>query len=61
VLPDGQGTITEFGPPNVPLGVQYRPTYSYTINRIHRTATHACREYLALLQRMVSEFDAAHP
>ena len=61
VLPDGQGTITECGPPDAPSGVQYRPTYGYTINGIDRRATDACREYLALLQRMVSEFEVANP
>jgi hypothetical protein len=61
VLPDGQGTITEDRPPGAPPGEQYRPTYLYEIDGIDRRVTEVCREHLTLLERMVTEFEAAHP
>jgi hypothetical protein len=39
----------------------FRPSYSFTIDRADCEATEACRKYLALLQRMVAEFEADHP
>jgi hypothetical protein len=60
-LPPGQGMIIVSGPPDMPPGELYRPTYNYTINGIERKATDACKEYLALLRRIVTEFEAAYP
>lgn len=59
-LPGGGGIITISGPPGMPPATLYRPTYSFTINGADRKATDACRDYLALLRRMVGEFEAAH-
>jgi hypothetical protein len=39
----------------------FRPSYSFTIDRADCKATEACRKYLALLQRMVADFEADHP
>ena len=39
----------------------YRPSYSFTIDGFDRKVTEACGEYLALLQRMVAEFQADLP
>ena len=39
----------------------FRPSYSFTIDGADCEATEACRKYLALLQRMVAEFEADHP
>jgi len=38
----------------------YRPSYSFTIDGANPKATEACRKYLALLQRMVAQFEADH-
>src|SRR5712671_6534625 len=35
----------------------FRPSYSFTIDGADCKATEACRKYLALLQRMVTEFE----
>jgi hypothetical protein len=39
----------------------YRPSYSFTIDGGDRKVTEACGAYLALLQRMVAEFQADLP
>ena len=39
----------------------YGPSYSFTIDGVDRKVTEACGEYLALLQRMVAEFQADLP
>jgi hypothetical protein len=41
--------------------VCYRPTYSFIIDGTERKVTEACATYLALLQRMVAQFEADHP
>ena len=38
-----------------------RPRYSFTIDGVDRKVTEACGAYLALLQRMVAEFQADSP
>jgi hypothetical protein len=66
-LPSGGGTLTVEGIPatlsgsNIPPATLYRPTYSFTIDGTDRKATVVCREYLALLLRMVAQFAADHP
>jgi hypothetical protein len=62
---DGSGTLEVFGSPSVLLGsdtaaVIQKPTYYVTIDGAERSATEACAAYLALLQRMVAEFEADH-
>jgi hypothetical protein len=66
-LPGGQGTLTVSGIPatlsgdsSLPVTI-YRPTYTFTTDGIERKATEVCREYLALMQRMVAQFEADHP
>lgn len=59
-LPFGQGTLSISGPPGMPPAELQRPAYSYTIGTIDRKVTDACRDYLALLRQMVSEFAATH-
>jgi hypothetical protein len=60
-LPRGQGMIQIGGPPGMPPATLYRPTYSFTIDGTDRKAIEACRAYLALLHRMVEQFEADHP
>jgi hypothetical protein len=60
-LPGGKSMISISGPPGMPLTVLPRRTYTFTINGTDRRATDACREYLALLQRMVAQCEADHP
>ena len=59
---DGSGTLEVFGSPSVLLGhdnaaVIHKSTYYVTIDGAERTATEACATYLALLQRMVAQFE----
>lgn len=63
---DESGTLQVFGSPSVLLGVDtaaiiQKPTYYVTIDGAERGVTEACAAYLALLQRMVGQFEAAHP
>ncbi len=63
---DASGTVQDFGSPSVLLGVDtaaviQKPTYFVTIGGNDRGATEACVAYLALLRRMVDEFEAANP
>lgn len=55
------GMIDVSGPPGMPPAVISKPTYNFTTDGAERKATEACASYLALLQKMVAEFDAAHP
>jgi hypothetical protein len=55
------GMIDIGGPPGMPPAVVYKPTYSFTIDGAERKARDACASYLALLQRMVAQFEADHP
>jgi hypothetical protein len=55
------GTLTIGGIFGTPPTVVYRPTYSFTIDRTDRKVTEACGAYLALLQRMVTDFEATLP
>ena|ERR1700719_909290 len=48
------GTIIVGGHPIT----EYGPSYSFTIDGADRKVTEACGAYLALLQRMVAEFQA---
>ena len=63
---DPSGTVTVSGPPPV-LGAGpqeafiIKSAYYFTMDGVDRKATEACAEYLALLERMVAEFKAAHP
>jgi hypothetical protein len=53
-----------FGSDDLPTAgpnLVFRPTYSFTINGTDRKVTDACRAYLALLQRMMADFEAANP
>jgi len=63
---DGSGTLEAFGSPSALLGVDtavviHKPTYYFTIDGAERRATEACTAYLALLQRMVAQYEADHP
>jgi hypothetical protein len=60
------GTITVGGIPAPlssvkPTAILYRPTYSFTIDGVDRKVTEASAEYLALLRRMVAQFETDHP
>jgi hypothetical protein len=55
--PAPDGTITIGGHPIT----AYRPSYSFTIDGVDRKVTEACGAYLALLQRMVAEFQGNLP
>jgi hypothetical protein len=60
------GTVTIGGIPTPLSGVEsaavaYRPTYSFTIDGTDCKVTEACAAHLALLQRMVAEFEVGHP
>ena len=55
------GLFSVFGPPGMPPVVIPKPTYNFTIDGAERRATEVCGEYLALLRRMVAEFEAARP
>jgi hypothetical protein len=62
---DESGTMTVFNTPTPGSGMGgaatiYKPSYYFTIAGTERNATVACADYLALLERMVSEFGAAH-
>jgi hypothetical protein len=55
------GTMDIVGPPGVsPLAHMYVPAHSFTIDGAEVKATEACKEYLALQERMVAEFKADH-
>jgi len=63
---DRSGTVEAFGSPSCLLGtdtavVIRKPTYYLTIDGAERGATEACAAYLALLQRMVAQFEADYP
>jgi hypothetical protein len=66
-LPRGKGTLIVSGIPatlsgdSSPPVTTYRSTYSFTVDGTERRATEACREYLALLHRMVAQFEADQP
>lgn len=47
--------------PVITPAVILKPTYNFTIDGAERKATEACTAYLALLQRMVTQFEADHP
>lgn len=49
------------GPLVMAPAVMYKPTFHFIIDGAERKATKACAAYLALLQRMVAQFEAAHP
>jgi hypothetical protein len=60
------GVLTIDGIPTPLSGMEsadvcYRPTYSFIIDGTERKVTAACATYLALLQRMVAQFEADHP
>jgi hypothetical protein len=55
------GILTIGGPPGMEPAVAYRPTYNFTIDGTDRKVTEACAAHLALLRRMVTEFEADHP
>jgi hypothetical protein len=55
------GTTEVFGPPGMPPAYIIKPAYFFVIAGIDRKATGACAEYLALLARMLAEFESAHP
>ena len=49
--------VTIGGPPGMEPAVAYRPIYNFTIGQTERRVTEACTAYLALLKRMVADFD----
>ena len=53
--------VDGFGPPGMPSAVLSKPTYSFTTDGAERKATEACADYLMLLRRMVSQFEADYP
>jgi hypothetical protein len=55
------GLLIIGGPPGMEPDVAYRPAYEFTIDGTDRKVTEACAAHLALLRRMVAEFQAAHP
>ena len=58
------GVLTIDGVPTPLSGMEsvgYRPTYSFIIDGTERKVTDVCGTYLALLQRMVAQFEADHP
>jgi hypothetical protein len=62
---DRSGTLEVFGSPSVLLGhdtaaVIQKRTYYLTVANSKQKATAVCAAYLALLQRMVAEFEAHH-
>jgi hypothetical protein len=58
---DDSGVLTVFAPPGTPLGTIGKPAYYFTIGGANRRVTEACTDYLALLDRMVTDFKAANP
>ena len=56
--PSGWVYVTD---PDGSDGAIPRPAYFFTIDGAERKATEACADYLALLERMVSEFVADNP
>jgi hypothetical protein len=60
-LDDDMGMVTIGGRPDQPPVLIRKQTYNFTIDGAERKATEACAAYLALLQRMVGEFEADHP
>jgi hypothetical protein len=63
---DGGGTLTIGGIPTPLSGIEsaatiYKPTYSFTIDGTDRKVTEVCGTHLALLQKMVADFEADHP
>ena len=57
-LPGGIHTVS--GPPGTTATIRSNE-YNFTINGVERKATEVCADYLALLQRMVTQFEADHP
>ena len=58
---DGSGVLTVFAPPGTPLGTIGKPAYYFTIGGAYKRVTEACTDYVALLDRMVTDFKAANP
>jgi hypothetical protein len=56
-FPDG--TVTIMGMPGTGA-VIHKPTYNYTIDGAEKKVTDACSEYVGLLRKLVTEFEAAH-
>jgi hypothetical protein len=59
-LVDDLGTITILSTPGVEAVTVYGPVYTFTINGTTRRVTKVCSEYLALLRRMVEQFEGDH-
>jgi hypothetical protein len=64
---DRSGRVEGFGSPSILLAlgmntttVIHKDTYSFNIDGKQRKATEICAAYLALLQRMVTQFEADH-
>jgi hypothetical protein len=60
VTTGGSGTLIASGLPGMGA-IIHKPAYYFTISGAERKATEACAEYLALLERMVAQFEADHP
>ncbi len=54
------GMVTVGGRPDMPPVLIRKQTYNFTIDGVERGATEACAAYLALLQRMVADFESDH-
>ena len=64
---DRSGRVEGYGSPAVLLAlgvnttvVAYKDTYNFNIDGQQRKVTQVCDEYLALLQRLVTQFEADH-
>jgi hypothetical protein len=55
------GTSIIDHPPDAPPPETDKPKFYYIIDGVNREATEAAATYLALLQQMVAQFEAAHP
>jgi hypothetical protein len=54
------GMVTIGGRADMPPQLIRKQTYNFTIDGAEQKATEACAAYLALLKRMVAEFEADH-
>ena len=54
---DRSGTVTVFAPPGTPPAEIIKPVYSFTINGKQLPVIEACRRYIDLLERLVSDYN----
>src|SRR3990172_7950505 len=53
---DRSGTVTVSAPPGTPPAEIIKPVYSFTINGQQLPAIEACRRYIDVLERLVSDY-----